>query len=101
MANERVNIEREQQGRRQIVALAVDQVNVLDVMGPLEVFSRANQLLQQKNLPALYELEVISERKTVFTSLGLEITAQRRLAEVSTPHTLFIAGASELTRSAR
>ncbi|WP_306600453.1 GlxA family transcriptional regulator [Geothrix sp. 21YS21S-2] len=83
-------------GPRRIAMLAFPNVQVLDVMGPLEVFSRASRWLrdQGKSADLVYEVEIIGlERGPLLTSSGLQIFAGHGMAEVRRGiDTLLIAG---------
>lgn len=76
--------------------LAFPDVQMLDVMGPLEVFSRASRWLQERGLRAddAYRVEVIGLERGPFTaSSGLRLYADRGYAQVRGGlDTLLIAG---------
>src|SRR5262245_10081919 len=81
---------------RRIAMLAFPNVQVLDVTGPLEVFSRASRWLcdeRGRDRPA-YEVEVIGLKRGWFrTSSGLRLYAERGIAEVGRGlDTLLVAG---------
>ncbi|HWW95296.1 MAG TPA: DJ-1/PfpI family protein, partial [Vicinamibacteria bacterium] len=85
--------------------LAYPDVQMLDVMGPLEVFSRTSRWLRDngKREDDAYSLEIIGLTRGVFrASSGLRLYADRRFDEVGRGiDTLLIAGGrgAELYRS--
>jgi transcriptional regulator GlxA family with amidase domain len=76
--------------------LAFPGVQVLDVMGPLEVFSRASRWLcdNGRRDAHVYRVEIIAPRRGVFlTSSGLRLHADHGIADVGRGiDTLLIAG---------
>lgn len=77
---------------RRIEFLAFEQVQLLDVAGPLQVFASANDHARAAGEPLPYELAVVAERPLVTSSAGLGLTAQA-LSEPGLPlDTLIIAG---------
>jgi transcriptional regulator GlxA family with amidase domain len=76
--------------------LAYPEVQVLDVMGPLEIFSRASRWLRDhgKRRDDAYSVEIIGlERGSFRTSSGLVLHAEHGFAEVGRGiDTLLIAG---------
>ena len=81
---------------RKIGIFAYAGANVLDIAGPMDVFSFANLMLQQRGLikePA-YVIDIIAERQGVVTTMmGLQIIANRAYNEVDCDiDTLIIAG---------
>jgi transcriptional regulator GlxA family with amidase domain len=88
-----------------IAMLAYPDVQMLDVMGPLEVFSRTSRWLRDngKRGDDAYSLEIIGLTRGVFrASSGLRLYADRRFDEVGRGiDTLLIAGGrgAELYRS--
>jgi transcriptional regulator GlxA family with amidase domain len=81
---------------RHIVFVAFPDVQVLDVMGPLEVFGRAARLLVERGLrrDLAYTVEIVAgARGPLKTSSGIEIVAARRFRDVRTNvDTLLVAG---------
>ena len=79
-----------------IAMLAFPNVQVLDVTGPLEVFSRTARWLRDNGRRdgLAYEVEIIGLRRGWFrTSSGLRLYAERGIGQVSTGiDTLLIAG---------
>lgn len=73
--------------------MAFSNVQVLDVTGPLQVFSSANELARQQGLPTPYRVSVIApQSKPVMTSAGLALVADP-LPDADGPcDTLVIAG---------
>jgi transcriptional regulator GlxA family with amidase domain len=79
-----------------IVMLAFPDVQVLDVMGPLEVFSRTSRWLRDEGHRRghAYTVEIVGLRRGVFrTSSGLKLIADRAIGDVGRGvDTLLIAG---------
>lgn len=78
-----------------VVMLAYPQAQVLDITGPLEVFSRTSRWLREhRGLQRdAYRVELVAARAgRLETSGGLELYAARRYAEVDKIDTLLIAG---------
>jgi transcriptional regulator GlxA family with amidase domain len=79
-----------------IAMLAFPDVQVLDVMGPLEVFSRTSRWLRDSGRAAhhVYQVEIIGPKPGPFrTSSGLRLYADHGIAEVGRGiDTLLIAG---------
>src|SRR5215813_14259626 len=77
---------------RRIEILAFQDVQLLDVAGPLQVFASANELCRASGEPRPYELAVVAEQPRITTSGGLSLAAQR-LSRPSAPlDTLIVAG---------
>jgi transcriptional regulator GlxA family with amidase domain len=81
---------------RRVAMLAFPEVQVLDVMGPLEVFSRTARWLrdQGRTEGLAYQVEILGlERGSFLTSSGLRLHADRGIAEVGPEvDTLMVAG---------
>lgn len=79
-----------------IAMLAFPDVQVLDVMGPLEVFSRTARWLRDHGMRSdlAYKVEIIGLKRGAFrTSSGLQLHADRGIADVGRGiDTLMIAG---------
>jgi len=79
----------------QVVMLAYPDVQILDVTGPLEVFSRATRWMQDNGVrpdPA-YHVEVVAPRAGSFaTSSGVRLVAERAYRDVTRADTLLVAG---------
>ena len=58
---------------REIEILAFPDVTALDVTGPLEVFTTANQWASRIGLPLPYNARVVAEREQVVASSGLAL----------------------------
>ena len=69
---------------------------MLDICGPLEVFSRAARLATDEGRrgPPPYVVELVAPRRgRLRMSCGIELVAQRRFSDVSSGvDTLFVAG---------
>ncbi|MBF5045147.1 helix-turn-helix domain-containing protein [Aggregicoccus sp. 17bor-14] len=81
---------------RRVAMLAFPDVQMLDVMGPLEVFARASRLLQEQGLREddAYQVEILGLEPGPFTaSSGLRLHADRGYAQVGRGlDTLLVAG---------
>ena len=76
-----------------IHVLAFENVQVLDVTGPLQVFASANDLARQRGLPLPYAVNVIATQAgPVMTSAGLALLAEPLPAIEQPCDTLVIAG---------
>src|SRR5438132_1198074 len=78
-----------------VVMLAYPDVQILDVTGPLEVFSRAARWMQDHGLrrDLAYRVEVVAPRAGAFlTSSGIKLVAERAYREVTSADTLLVAG---------
>jgi len=80
---------------RHVVMVGFEDAQVLDVVGPLEVFSRTARLLEEEGRtrrPA-YTVEIVAESAGPFvTSSGIELVARRSWRQVRRVDTLLIAG---------
>lgn len=76
--------------------LVFPDLQVLDAVGPLEIFARANQVWRERHEggPAPYELFLVArEAGPVHTSTGFDVVAPYALTEVQGPlDTLVVAG---------
>jgi len=76
--------------------LAYPDAQILDIIGPLEVFARASRSMRDRGLRSdeSYKVEIIGLRRGLFTvSSGLRLHADRAFAEVGAGiDTLMIAG---------
>src|SRR3989441_7464116 len=81
---------------RRVAMLAYPEVQMLDVMGPLEVFARTSRWLRDKRKADrdAYRIEILGLKRGVFrASSGLRLHADRRFGEVRRGlDTLLIAG---------
>jgi transcriptional regulator GlxA family with amidase domain len=80
---------------RQIVMVGYPRAQILDITGPLEVFSRASRWLLDHRIVNYdaYTVELVAARAGWFdTSSGLRLFATRAYADVGRPHTLLVAG---------
>jgi transcriptional regulator GlxA family with amidase domain len=89
-------------GTRRIAMLAYPDIQILDVVGPLEVFSRTARWLKEygRRTDDAYEVEIIGLRRGLFAaSSGLRLFADRRFDEVKGGiDTLLIAGGRGMDR---
>ncbi len=85
---------------RRILLLAAPDSQILDLVGPFQVFTRASEILGRRNpsVPPLYSLEVITtERGLLPTSCGLRLEAHRTFRQVrGAVDTLLIVGGSSV-----
>ena len=86
---------------RRILIVAAPGSQILDVVGPLQIFMRAAELLAQRDppVPRAYRVEVVttSTGKSIPTSCGITLTGNRGFRSVRGPtDTLLIAGGSEI-----
>jgi transcriptional regulator GlxA family with amidase domain len=78
-----------------VVMLAYPDVQILDVTGPLEVFSRAARWMQDHGLrrDLAYRVEIVAPRAGIFaTSSGVRLIAERAYREVTSADTLLVSG---------
>ena len=78
-----------------VVMVAYPDVQILDVTGPLEVFSRASRWMQDQGIrrDLAYRVEVVAPRAGAFaTSSGVRLVAERSYREVTRADTLLVAG---------
>ena len=86
---------------KRIAFVAAPGTEILDLVGPLQVFARAAEIFGKQNpgLPPIYSVEVISasSRRPLVTNCGLRITANKTFREVSGKiDTLLVAGGSAI-----
>ena len=86
---------------RRVAFIAPPGTEVLDLVGPLQVFARATELFRDQNPGSLpiYSIEVISisSQTSVMTNCGLRITAHKTFREVRGEiDTLLISGGSAI-----
>jgi len=88
--------------KRRIAMLAYPDIQILDVVGPLEVFSRTARWLKEQGRRSddAYEVEVIGLRRGPFAaSSGLRLCADRSFGEVKGGiDTLLVAGGRGMER---
>jgi transcriptional regulator GlxA family with amidase domain len=82
---------------RRIGFLAAPGTEMLDLVGPLQVFARASEIFTRQNpgAAAIYSVEVISatERRPLMTNCGVQITAHKTYRQVRGKiDTLLVAG---------
>ena len=78
--------------RRRIEILAFDDVQLLDVAGPLQVFASANEVAQDEGRARPYELVVVAERPSVTASAGLGLAVHGLSKSKAPLDTLIVAG---------
>jgi len=75
--------------------LVYDNAQILDITGPLEVFSRTARWLKEtgRTQGLAYEVEIVKEQPgLVMTSSGLQLVAERSWRQVRTVDTLLVTG---------
>src|SRR5262249_14802036 len=77
---------------RRVEILAFPDVQLLDVAGPLQVFTSANELARAAGAPAPYELAVVAEQPVVTASAGLGLATQGLSKHGKVLDTLIVAG---------
>ena len=88
---------------RRIVFVAAPEVEILDLVGPLQVFARASEMYCRENRgsPAIYSVEVVttSPRRSSVANCGLRITADKTFRECrGNIDTLLVAGGNSIER---
>jgi transcriptional regulator GlxA family with amidase domain len=86
------------------VFVAAPGVEILDLVGPLQVFARASDMRSRANpgSPAIYSVEVatISSRRSLIANCGLRITADKTFREVRGKiDTLLVAGGNAIEQN--
>ena len=89
---------------RRIVFVAASGVEILDLVGPLQVFARASEMHTRENpgSPPIYSVEVgtISSRRSLIANCGLRITADSTFREVRGKiDTLLMAGGDAIEQN--
>jgi transcriptional regulator GlxA family with amidase domain len=89
---------------RRIVFLAAPGVEILDLVGPLQVFARTAEFFARENpgSPPIYSVEVvtISSHRSLIANCGLRITANRTFREVRGKiDTLLVAGGEAIEKN--
>jgi transcriptional regulator GlxA family with amidase domain len=86
---------------RRIVLVTFPGAQILDVTGPLEVFSTAARQLSGQGQESSYSVEVAAHhRGPLKTSSGVELVASRSLRDLRHPIDTLIVGGGEGTRDA-
>jgi len=91
-------------GTRRIVFVSGPKVEILDLVGPLQVFARASDMYTRANpgAPSIYSLEVvsISSSRSLIANCGVRITADRTFREVRGKiDTLLVAGGDAIEQN--
>lgn len=87
-----------------IVFVAGPGVEILDLVGPLQVFARATELFRRENpgSPPIYSVEVvtISQQRSLLANCGLRMTADKTFREVRGKiDTLLVAGGDAIEQN--
>src|SRR5438552_8310270 len=97
------NKEQVQPRTRRVVFIAAPGTEILDLVGPLQVFARAAEMYGRRTPgdPPIYSVEVVSasSQRSLVTNCGLRIIAHKTFREVREKiDTLLIAGGSAIER---
>jgi transcriptional regulator GlxA family with amidase domain len=89
---------------RRIVFVAGPGVEILDLVGPLQVFARATDMFRRANpgLPPIYSVEVvtISKQRSLLANCGLRLTAHKTFRETRGEiDTLLVAGGDAIEQN--
>jgi transcriptional regulator GlxA family with amidase domain len=89
---------------RRIVFVAGPGVEILDLVGPLQVFARASEMHSRANpgMPPIYSVEVatIASNRSLLANCGLRITAHKTFREVRGKiDTLLVAGGNAIEQN--
>jgi transcriptional regulator GlxA family with amidase domain len=84
---------------RRVAILVYDAVETLDVAGPAEVFSSANELLARK--PAPYDVAVVGPRRGRVASSGLCFYADAAFGDGGSFDTIMVSGGSGIRLNAK
>src|ERR1700680_1619557 len=95
------NKERVQPRTRRVVFIAGPGTEILDLVGPLQVFARAAEMFGKQNpgSPPIYSVEVVtlSAHRSFVANCGLRVTAHKTFRRVHGKiDTLLIAGGSAI-----
>ena len=79
-------------------------VEILDLVGPLQVFARASEMHARENpaAPPIYSVEVVtvSSRRSLIANCGLRITGDKTFREVrGAIDTLLVAGGDAIEQN--
>ncbi len=80
--------------------LAFPAVQLLDVAGPLQVFSSANERAAEQGRPPLYDIHVIAPQAQVGATAGLVFAASHLPTAEAAVDTLIVAGGRGVQRAA-
>src|SRR5438874_7658737 len=88
---------------RRVVLIAGPGTEILDLVGPLQVFTRAAEMFSRQNpgAPPIYTVEVIATtlRTAIMTNCGLRITAHKTFRQVRGEiDTLLVAGGAAIEK---
>ena len=86
---------------RRVELLAFDGVQLLDLIGPLQVFASANEQAAAAGLVAPYRPRVVARTRLVTSSAGLVLQAAALPRAGTAPDTLLVAGGQGVTQAAR
>jgi transcriptional regulator GlxA family with amidase domain len=86
---------------RRVELLAFDGVQLLDLIGPLQVFASANEQAAAAGLVPPYRPRVVARTRLVTSSAGLVLQAAALPRAGPAPDTLLVAGGQGVTQAAR
>lgn len=87
--------ERQHTGMKNIVLLALPQVQLLDIAGPLDVFTSANRFLNDGREGSGYHVHLVSgtSEKFIYSSSGMPLSCSHTIYDIDFPiDTLLVAG---------
>ena len=88
---------------RRIVFVAAPEVEILDLVGPLQVFARASEMFARENpgTPPIYSVEVVSTtaHRQLVANCGLRVIAHKTFCDLRGKiDTLLVAGGNSIER---
>jgi transcriptional regulator GlxA family with amidase domain len=86
---------------RRVEIVAFEQVQLLDVAGPLQVFASANDHAHQRGAPAPYRVVLLSTDSQVMTSSGVVLLTAPLRRRGPAPDTLLVAGGQGTAQAVR
>lgn len=98
-------VPRRKQAVRQILMVGFDDAQILDISGPLEVFSRTSRFMVDESIAteSPYHVALTANRRgPIVTSSGLSLIAQSSIRDWSEPiDTLIVSGGRGVTEAVR
>jgi transcriptional regulator GlxA family with amidase domain len=85
---------------RRVEVLAFQEVQLLDVAGPLQVFASANDRAAEQGLPEPYLATVVAPESQIFATAGLSFAAAALPADGTHVDTFVVAGGQGVMRAA-
>jgi transcriptional regulator GlxA family with amidase domain len=84
---------------RAVDILAFPSVQLLDVAGPLQVFTAANERLESRGLPPAYEVRVVAPSDLIVATAGLALATKPLSPTRTEIDTLIVAGGRGVMRA--